>query len=1111
MLADEKARQEALNVSKSFIVEAPAGSGKTALLIQRFLALLLTADKEPEECLAITFTKKAAQEMRDRILASLRDAEASIPINNPYEHETRQLANSLLKKDQNLQWNLLDNPNRLKIQTVDALCASLTRQMPIISQFGAFPEVLENTYPLYEKAARSFLQHINTATELTASFYTLLSHLDNNLIMIKKLLAEMLPLREQWLPYLAFNYTSAERRTLLEQGLKMINQEILNDLNQAFPKSLKEEFINLANFSGSHCRDSNLIPLLKTVTLKDLNSKLDNLAYWKAIAELCLTKEGSIRKSVSIKIGFPSAAAANTVDQKKLFIDYKNRIKDFLEKIEGIEPLIKNLQNLSQFPALSYTALEWNIIESLSNLLPNLAAELQLIFRERGQVDFTEISIAACRALGELDSPSDLALSLDYKIKHILVDEFQDTSIPQARLLSLLTAGWEPNDGRTLFLVGDPKQSIYRFRQAEVGLFISTKHKGINHLPLESLKLTVNFRTHPQIINWLNPIFAEAFPKYEDISSGAIPFNAQTPGIQGHEAKHIQAEIHPFINDEQAEIGKVIDLIKAIREKEPDGSIAILVRSRPHLKPLLPALREADISYMGVDIEPLNRTQAVLDTFSLTRALLHLSDRVAWLALLRSPLVGIKLTDLLAISQTAIDKALWNGLKNLKKIDNLSLDAVTRLNRVFPILENALELKDRIPLSEWVNNTWQALGGEYILLTPLEQESVKAYFQLLEDDEIIRNRYDVEFLENRLKLLFSPIISTNNNPVHIMTIHKSKGLEFDTVIMPGLGKKSAIDKDKLLLWQNKTNALGQEYLLFAPIKEHGKKTNSIYNYIKKNQEISHFHETLRLLYVGSTRAKNRLHWLANIELGKNKELLKAPPNSMLSFVWESVKPFFYKILEKNNKEDIQEGISNISNNVYQPLTLKALPIDFRFSDKTELFKLSNINTLHPQKQKLALTPPQTITEILMQKSYDKIIVQSLYNSKDLVTDLERFIDVLKEENKIIIKQALINTQNNKIIKNKLHKDHTSGRSDVIVTGMLKQKFIEMDLQYIKMHNDIIEVFEWCIYSKERVFEQVVESIKIYIGIKYDILNLLYPNKKINILIYFPIQDFILDI
>jgi ATP-dependent exoDNAse (exonuclease V) beta subunit len=111
-------------------------------------------------------------------------------------------------------------------------------------------------------------------------------------------------------------------------------------------------------------------------------------------------------------------------------------------------------------PPERYTDYQWEVLEAILKLLPYAAAHLKLVFGERGEADFTEVAQGAVRALGSPEAPTDLLLALDYRVKHILVDEFQDTSLSQWELLSLLTSEWVPGDGRTLFLVGDPMQSI---------------------------------------------------------------------------------------------------------------------------------------------------------------------------------------------------------------------------------------------------------------------------------------------------------------------------------------------------------------------------------------------------------------------------------------------------------------------------------------------------------------------------------------------------------------------------------------------------------------------------------------------------------------------------
>ena len=147
--------------------------------------------------------------------------------------------------------------------------------------------------------------------------------------------------------------------------------------------------------------------------------------------------------------------------------------------MRGNEALRVALCEVKSLPPGRYDDDQWNVLEAIIKLAPLAIGELRLVFAQHGKADFIEMAQGALRALEGEDGPTDLLLVLDYRIRHILVDEFQDTSFTQFELLKLLTSGWEPGDGRTLFVVGDPMQSIYRFREAEVGLFLRAWHEGI--------------------------------------------------------------------------------------------------------------------------------------------------------------------------------------------------------------------------------------------------------------------------------------------------------------------------------------------------------------------------------------------------------------------------------------------------------------------------------------------------------------------------------------------------------------------------------------------------------------------------------------------------------
>ena len=181
---------------------------------------------------------------------------------------------------------------------------------------------------------------------------------------------------------------------------------------------------------------------------------------WHAIGDLFLTKKGEWRKQSTKNDGFPAGNKSE-----------KQALAAIIESMHGLHELRDQFHLARTLPDPRYTDAQWEVLLALFDVLPLAVSELQRIFVERGVTDHNEVALSAGRALGEEDSPTDMALILDYRIRHLLVDEMQDTSIAQYELLKKLTAGWTPGDGRTIFCVGDPMQSIYRFRDAEVGEF----------------------------------------------------------------------------------------------------------------------------------------------------------------------------------------------------------------------------------------------------------------------------------------------------------------------------------------------------------------------------------------------------------------------------------------------------------------------------------------------------------------------------------------------------------------------------------------------------------------------------------------------------------------
>jgi ATP-dependent exoDNAse (exonuclease V) beta subunit len=250
---------------------------------------------------------------------------------------------------------------------------------------------------------------------------------------------------------------------------------------------------------------------------------------WLGLAELLLTGAGEWRRAVNALIGFPAGTDKASKAIAKQWKERHTALIARLEQLARSDELREALHELRGLPPERYTDAQWEALGAIARLMPLALAELKLVFAARGEADFVEIAQGALAALGEAEAPTDLMLSLDYRIHHILVDEFQDTSFTQFELLQKLTAGWQSDDGRTLFLVGDPMQSIYRFREAEVGLFLKARHEGIGQVALEPLTLSTNFRSQADIVAWVNRAFALVMPREENIAAGAVPYCSSSP------------------------------------------------------------------------------------------------------------------------------------------------------------------------------------------------------------------------------------------------------------------------------------------------------------------------------------------------------------------------------------------------------------------------------------------------------------------------------------------------------------------------------------------------------------------------------------------------------
>jgi len=893
-IADQPQRDQALNPRHSFIVQAPAGSGKTELLTQRFL-VLLSHVKQPEEILAITFTKKSAAEMRDRIINALQKAATEPEPSSAYAKKTWLLAHQVLQRDQALSWHILKNPNQLRIQTIDSFNASLTKLLPILSNFGAPPDITEDAILLYREAVQEFLSHLEENVAWSDTIAQLLLHLDNDLNKVQTLLINMLAKRDQWLPYISLDTQNPLLRKKLEENLASITIDHLIHLQDLFSTVDYEELLSLADFAAKNLKQTSSPSLIThCADIIDLpGTEAEDKLIWLGLTELLLTAQGEWRSRLDKSIGFPAPSSTKQANEKLLFTEYKQRMSYLLEQFSEHPELKFALFSLKLTPRCQYETSQWHILSALHEALRIAAAQLKVSFQQHSKIDYIENAQAALIALGTEDNPTDITLALDYQIKHILIDEFQDTSNSQYKLLEKLIAGWEPHDGRTLFVVGDPMQSIYRFREAEVGFFIRARQNGIGRIPLKPLTLNVNFRSISGIVEWVNQHFKTVFPVFEDINLGAVSYNPSS-AFHTENCADSAVNLHSFINSPSAIQAKtIVKLIQEIKKTNPTETIAILVRSRTHLANIIPALKQAGLLYRAINIDPLDTRQIIQDMMALTRALVYPADRIAWLALLRAPWCGLSLSDLLILTDHTREITLWEQLNNDALISKLSETGKQQLHRILPILKIKMAERNRYTLRLWVESTWLSLGGPACVSQLSDIEDVKVYLSLLEKLEESNILFHPDKLNEYVSKLYASSNLDADDTLQIMTIHNAKGLEFDTVILPHLECKSPPDEKQLMLWMERTQADGKKALILAPVHATGEKTDSIYEYIKKQHGEKIDYENARLLYVAATRAKKKLHILFNLQENSNSDntfntFLKPSSSSLLAKLWPAI-------------------------------------------------------------------------------------------------------------------------------------------------------------------------------------------------------------------------------
>ena len=977
---DQAERSRALDPARSFLVQAPAGSGKTYLLTQRFLRLLTQAEK-PDEIVAITFTNAAAAEMRNRVLEALEKVETSASAEDTDPESLAALARKAMEQAHLLGWKILDQPSQLRITTIDAFCRGLALQSPLswglLSGLGGKLDAVENANDLYRRAARRTLELLAGADSPTRRSVEALLLWRDNWKDVEELLVQMLGQRNRWYQEFVFaregDWEALRKRleTPFCRGVRH-RLEVLGRMLDGLSGS-REFALELARgacASGGKSAPFSLAERAEfpvsfaTVDGIEEAVLLDDAAgAYRDLACFLLTAKGEWRKKGGLNVnqGFPATLEGKAAKER------------FGELIEGLrqEPGLEAA--LAAFCApmpVRYTEEEWELMRHCFAVLRVAFVELQTVFAETGSVDFIEVAQIALRILEPQNGfPSDLAMRQADSIRHLLIDEFQDTSRNQHQLLARLIAAWPEREGRSCFCVGDPMQSIYGFREAEVELFERTRthgleiSDGVDAAPFlfEFVTLRANFRTTPSLVEDLNGHFERIFS--EDDGSG-VRFSPVKP------ARTIQAEtkteLHlaftrstrgsatdsAFAGDPEEtrreqldEIvalirGKLPLIVEAQRNREAQADkfrIAVLGRTKRSLLLIAEALREAGIGFRAIELVGLRERPEVLDVLSLVRALLNPVDRTAWLGVLRAPWCGLSLDELhlltsaddKLISDTPIPILLEGRLTELyeqKWIGARGFAAASRVGRVLRLAVETRAAAAGSALGTWVESVWKALGGDVTVGAEQRQNLHLLWSALdaLPEGELDLAGPGLDAALDALYALPDPAASGDFG-VQLMTIHKSKGLEFEVVIVPDLEAEGRKGEKTMISWLERGLADSDETddaqlteFLIAPIQSKGSDPGVAKSWVDAVKRERERQELRRVLYVAATRAREELHLFARPRYSVSKSdgaFTLAKPTGLLATAWpalgETIETQFSAWMQKVQREQESSGQDEI--------------------------------------------------------------------------------------------------------------------------------------------------------------------------------------------------------
>lgn len=830
-------QKRALDFNNHLALTANAGSGKTFVLSKRFVKICLETDTKIDSIIAITFTDKAA-------------AELFVKISKEVDEQLSLAEDNLTKKKLlNLRSNLI-NAN---ISTIHSFCAHILREyasdLGIDSSFSVFDEQQKSV--LIESIVNDFVsKKLNIHDEQIKSLIRLLGSVSNaeenlkNVIQSKNVI---LKLYKQLFSSSSEEVLSYYRMKEEELFIKYFQKDIIHF------KNTLNLINNLVSDKGEAGRiKSNVSKILQSIdTSIDLNDFIDVII---KIKHDIITKTNSVKKKGYLNVN----------EYNKYFTEVSFIEKYIYEFLSAFDPEAKDNQALV------------DVIKNYYPLFLELIELYELRKQKLNYLDFDDL----LTKVEELISDEKVLSALKDKYKYIMIDEFQDTNEIQYNIfmpiLDKLRIG-------NLFIVGDEKQSIYMFRDAELEVFEKTKNEISSFSNKNLIKLPQSFRHSPKIAFFTNQVFLNLFynpnPFFNETENNNLVCTREDYDI---------GCIEFLLSKEESfsEADLIADKISflVLNHNIKLGDIAILSRKRSTFESIEKALLERQISFLTIGGKGFYQQQIIMDINNYLMFLINPQNDLALIGILRSPFFYFNDRDIFLISQSAGDSFFEKLIQAKETKEEFS-------NVVNLLLEN-INLADQFSITSLINKVMKESGYFSVLFSRKDYNQDYANYQKLLSlanhfsNVGYKSLFDfTEFIKNssvNINDEGQAAIPSEVDAVKIMTIHKSKGLQFKVVFLVDTNNKVQSDSVRA-----KSIVFDKEYgmLLDLPIENYFNKYSkfriaNVYKFRKSKKELA---EAKRLLYVGITRAVDYLFISADF---KDEKII---PNSFLSFLFDHLK------------------------------------------------------------------------------------------------------------------------------------------------------------------------------------------------------------------------------